>query len=122
MFRPGHFEELCFGGKGGVEVGSVQQIEMDIHRTMPNNVFFGGNGPGIVKLERVLIAFSRHNPSIGYCQGSTFPQPLSFPLSLSSSVISLVISRCLSLFFLFFGRADLSECDYGDVVVGSFDG
>jgi hypothetical protein len=48
----------------------LTMFTQDIHRTMPNNVFFGGNGPGIPKLERVLIAFSRHNPSIGYCQGS----------------------------------------------------
>jgi hypothetical protein len=71
LSRPGYFEELCALGIDGLDQLSVQQIEMDIHRTMPNNVFFGGNGPGIGKLERVLIAFSRHNPSIGYCQGST---------------------------------------------------
>jgi len=70
LSRPGYFEELCALGVNGLDNLSVQQIEMDIHRTMPNNVFFGGNGPGIAKLERVLIAFSRHNPSIGYCQGS----------------------------------------------------
>jgi hypothetical protein len=71
LSRPGYFEELCSMGINGLDALSVQQIEMDIHRTMPNNVFFGGNGPGITKLERVLTAFSRHNPSIGYCQGST---------------------------------------------------
>ena len=70
MFRPGYFEELISKGRDGIEKVCVQQIEMDIHRTMPNNVFFGGNGPGILKLERVLIAFARHNPTIGYCQGS----------------------------------------------------
>jgi len=72
LFRPGYFEELASLGREGLEGGCVQQIEMDIHRTMPNNVFFGGNGPGISKLERVLIAFARHNPAIGYCQGSNF--------------------------------------------------
>lgn len=78
LSRPGYFEELCSlardDGKEDDKI-AIQQIQMDIHRTMPNNVFFGGNGPGIAKLERVLIAFSRHNPSIGYCQGSTTPPP-----------------------------------------------
>ena len=76
LFRPGYFEELAGQGRAGLEGGCVQQIEMDIHRTMPNNVFFGGNGPGIAKLERVLIAFARHNPGIGYCQGSMILQDL----------------------------------------------
>jgi hypothetical protein len=72
LSRPGYFEELCALERddGEDDKLAIQQIEMDIHRTMPNNVFFGGNGPGIAKLERVLIAFSRHNPTIGYCQGS----------------------------------------------------
>ena len=95
LSRPGYFEELCALGVDGLEKISVQQIEMDIHRTMPNNVFFGGDGPGIAKLERVLIAFSRHNPSIGYCQGS------------------------MSASFLL---VDDSECYYSDAVTCSFYG
>lgn len=74
LSRPGYFEELCNLGTKDLDKICVQQIEMDIHRTMPNNVFFGGNGPGIPKLERVLIAFARHNPEIGYCQGSMVPR------------------------------------------------
>ena len=70
LFRPGYFDELTELERKGMDGAVVQQIEMDIRRTMPNNVFFGGNGPGIAKLERVLIAFARHNSSIGYCQGS----------------------------------------------------
>jgi hypothetical protein len=63
------------------------EIEKDVGRTMPLNVFFGGNGAGVDKLRRVLIAYSRsvcilcyshtilmhllyrRNPSVGYCQG-----------------------------------------------------
>ncbi|KAJ7871591.1 rab-GTPase-TBC domain-containing protein [Mycena leptocephala] len=53
------------GGPGGVET----EIEKDVGRTMPLNVFFGGDGAGVVKLRRVLIAYSRRNPAVGYCQG-----------------------------------------------------
>lgn len=42
---------------------------MDTHRTFPTNVFFAGNGPGVAKLRRVLVAYSWRDPHIGYCQG-----------------------------------------------------
>lgn len=66
MREPGVFRDLLEAeGPGGV----VSEIEKDVGRTMPLNVFFGGDGAGVVKLRRVLIAYSRRNPAVGYCQG-----------------------------------------------------
>ncbi|PFH48478.1 hypothetical protein AMATHDRAFT_81780 [Amanita thiersii Skay4041] len=72
MKEPGLFQELltpkeedAHGGPGSV----VAEIEKDVGRTMPLNVFFGGDGVGVGKLRRVLTAYSRRNPSVGYCQG-----------------------------------------------------
>uniref|UniRef100_A0A8C5M8J5 TBC1 domain family member 2 n=1 Tax=Leptobrachium leishanense TaxID=445787 RepID=A0A8C5M8J5_9ANUR len=49
---------------------ATQQIELDIHRTLTNNKHFTcPTSEFIHKLRRVLLAFSWHNPTIGYCQG-----------------------------------------------------
>lgn len=56
MMEPGVFGDLL----NGKEERSVEaEIEKDVGRTMPLNVFFGGDGPGIDKLRRVLVAYSR---------------------------------------------------------------
>jgi hypothetical protein len=47
------------------------QIEMDLHRTFPQDPFFQ-NEEIIQKLKNVLLAYSRRNISIGYCQGFNF--------------------------------------------------
>lgn len=47
----------------------LAEIEKDVSRTFPGNLFFGGDGPGVAKLRRVLVAYSWHNPAVGYCQG-----------------------------------------------------
>lgn len=86
MREPGVFRDLLMeaGGGAGVEA----EIEKDVGRTMPLNVFFGGDGAGVDKLRRVLVAYSRwvifwtfcrwnlkpfsisrRNPAVGYCQG-----------------------------------------------------
>ncbi|KAJ3765430.1 GTPase activating rab protein [Lentinula raphanica] len=73
MREPGLFRDLLAevardqhdGAQGGV----LAEIEKDVGRTMPLNVFFGGDGPGVDKLRRVLTAYSRRNPAVGYCQG-----------------------------------------------------
>jgi small G protein signaling modulator 3 len=46
----------------------VSQIQMDIHRTLTDNIFFR-KGPGVRKLNEVLLAYSRRNKDVGYCQG-----------------------------------------------------
>ncbi|KAI9433667.1 TBC-domain-containing protein, partial [Lactarius indigo] len=68
MQEPGEFAELLalMDSDGG---GVVREIDKDVGRTMPLNMFFGGDGVGVQKLRRVLIAYSRRNPAVGYCQG-----------------------------------------------------
>ncbi|KAE8266515.1 hypothetical protein A4X09_0g5832 [Tilletia walkeri] len=68
MAEPGRYEELL-GEHEGETNDCLTQIDLDVHRTMPTNIFFGGNGPGVPKLRRVLVAFSWYDPICGYCQG-----------------------------------------------------
>jgi hypothetical protein len=58
MQEPGVFAELLAltDSDGG---GVVREIDKDVGRTMPLNMFFGGDGAGVQKLRRVLIAYSR---------------------------------------------------------------
>lgn len=49
-----------------------QQIQTDLPRTFPSNVWLGGTRDAQLALERVLLAYSMHNPSVGYCQGLNF--------------------------------------------------
>ena len=58
MQEPGVFAELLAlaDSDGG---GVVREIDKDVGRTMPLNMFFGGDGVGVQKLRRVLIAYSR---------------------------------------------------------------
>ncbi|KAF8442167.1 hypothetical protein L210DRAFT_3197217 [Boletus edulis BED1] len=70
MLEPGLFGDLLV--QAGEDAGHAlvrNEIEKDVGRTMPLNIFFGGDGAGVVKLRRVLTAYSRRNPAVGYCQG-----------------------------------------------------
>ncbi|KAG8201950.1 hypothetical protein JTE90_027425 [Oedothorax gibbosus] len=49
---------------------SSKQIELDLLRTLPNNRHYENlDSDGVPKLRRVLLAYSRHDPVVGYCQG-----------------------------------------------------
>ncbi|KAL9592978.1 MAG: hypothetical protein Q9179_006198, partial [Wetmoreana sp. 5 TL-2023] len=65
---PGYYEDLVNSNGEGDDPTILAQIEMDIHRTLTDNVFFR-KGPGVTKLNEVLLAYSRRNPDVGYCQG-----------------------------------------------------
>ncbi|KAJ4472028.1 GTPase activating rab protein [Lentinula aciculospora] len=73
MREPGLFRDLLAEATKekvqGDGSGVLVEIEKDVGRTMPLNMFFGGDGPGVDKLRRVLTAYSRRNPAVGYCQG-----------------------------------------------------
>ncbi|PGH13613.1 hypothetical protein AJ80_06244 [Polytolypa hystricis UAMH7299] len=66
---PGYYDDLVKGVvKPDPDPSVVAQIEMDIHRTLTDNVFFR-KGPGVEKLSEVLLAYAHRNPEVGYCQG-----------------------------------------------------
>lgn len=69
MRIPGYYDDLVKGAGGNdPDPSVVTQIDVDIHRTLTDNVFFR-KGPGVSKLRDVLLAYSRRNPEVGYCQG-----------------------------------------------------
>ncbi|KAJ5873762.1 uncharacterized protein N7529_002192 [Penicillium soppii] len=69
MRIPGYYDDLVHGvGGSDPDLSVVAQIDMDIRRTLTDNVFFR-KGPGVGKLKEVLLAYSRRNPEVGYCQG-----------------------------------------------------
>ncbi|WFD33386.1 hypothetical protein MCUN1_000199 [Malassezia cuniculi] len=84
--EPGRYTELCAGEP-------ESQIELDVRRTMPNNLFFGGDGPGVPKLRRVLAAYARYDPASGYCQG----------MNNLAAVLLLVFSNEQDAFWAFAG-------------------
>ncbi|KAG0134219.1 rab-GTPase-TBC domain-containing protein [Tuber indicum] len=66
MRVPGYYEDILENGLDDPLV--ISQIEMDINRTLTDNVFYR-QGPGVSKLKQVLVAYSRRNSAVGYCQG-----------------------------------------------------
>ena len=69
MRIPGYYDDLVQGAGGeDPDPSVIAQIDVDIHRTCTDNVFFR-KGPGVSKLRDVLLAYSRRNPEVGYCQG-----------------------------------------------------
>jgi len=69
IFEEGYYERLLKKYEGRSSL-AIQQIELDVHRTLPFNVnFCNTDAPGIPKLRRILVAYSWRNPLVGYCQG-----------------------------------------------------
>ncbi|KAI1389141.1 TBC-domain-containing protein [Hypoxylon trugodes] len=65
---PGYYKDLVSRPSEADDAIVISQIEMDINRTLTDNIFFR-KGPGVAKLNEVLRAYARHNPEVGYCQG-----------------------------------------------------
>ncbi|KAL3421485.1 TBC domain-containing protein [Phlyctema vagabunda] len=65
---PGYYDDLVAQNGEDDDPATVAQIQMDINRTLTDNIFFR-KGPGVAKLNEVLLAYSRRNAEVGYCQG-----------------------------------------------------
>jgi USP6 N-terminal-like protein len=50
--------------------GFERQIDLDIERTLRDHVLFRTRfGQAQVSLFKILVAYSNHDPQVGYCQG-----------------------------------------------------
>ncbi|CAH9127083.1 unnamed protein product [Cuscuta epithymum] len=60
----------CNSGLADVSEKWRKQIEKDLPRTFPGHPALDENGRN--SLRRLLLAYARHNPSVGYCQAMNF--------------------------------------------------
>jgi hypothetical protein len=51
---------------------SLHQIELDLNRTYPDELYFSDSGPGQGALRRVLSAYAKYDTQQGYVQGMNF--------------------------------------------------
>lgn len=65
---PGYYDSLVNQPSSDDDQQVASQIRADITRTLTDNIFFR-KGPGVAKLNEVLLAYSRRNVEVGYCQG-----------------------------------------------------
>lgn len=67
---PGYYDDLVSRRErgDGLDTEIVNQINADIGRTLTDNTYFR-HGPGVARLQTILLAYSIHNPGVGYCQG-----------------------------------------------------
>lgn len=67
------------------------QIEKDLHRTFPGHPVMDGTGRSA--LRRILAAYARRNPSVGYCQVRHCLAPMTSRLSLPQLQATAVLFR-----------------------------
>ncbi|XP_058878347.1 TBC1 domain family member 2A-like [Acipenser ruthenus] len=68
-WNPNRYQELRKHCEVSEHLAS-RQIRLDLHRTLTSNKHFSSpTSDAVQKLQRILLAFSWQNPTIGYCQG-----------------------------------------------------
>lgn len=71
LFYKNYYSDLIKNYPDNFISPNEYQINLDLDRTFPSDPFFQER-KNIIKLKNVLLAFSRRNSTIGYCQGFNF--------------------------------------------------
>ncbi|KAK9867521.1 hypothetical protein WJX84_007024 [Apatococcus fuscideae] len=79
--QAGYYALMVRQGEAGSEC--AHQIDLDLPRTFPLNAWVAGSA-GQTALRRVLLAFSMHKPTVGYCQSMNY----------IAAMLLLVLNKC----------------------------
>ncbi len=71
LYNKNYYYNLIYNYPKNIPSKFENQIQLDLGRTYPNDPFFK-EPKNIEMLKNVLIAFTRRESSIGYCQGFNF--------------------------------------------------
>ncbi len=66
-----YYADLISNYPENIDSPAEKQINLDLDRTFPLDPFFQDK-KNISKLKNILLAFSRRESTIGYCQGFNF--------------------------------------------------
>lgn len=70
-FNKDYYKDLITNYPDNIDCPYETQINLDLDRTFPLDPFFKEEN-NIKKLKNILLAFSRRESTIGYCQGFNF--------------------------------------------------
>ena len=70
-FNKNYYSDLTINYPDSIVSQYENQINLDLDRTFPQDPFFQDQN-NITKLKNILLAFSRKESTIGYCQGFNF--------------------------------------------------
>ena len=70
-FNKNYYSDLINNYPDSIASPYLNQINLDLDRTFPQDPFFQEQ-KNINKLKNILLAFSRRESTIGYCQGFNF--------------------------------------------------
>lgn len=71
LYNKNYYYNLIYNYPKNIPSKFENQIELDLGRTYPYDPFFK-ESKNIEMLKNILIAFTRRESSIGYCQGFNF--------------------------------------------------
>jgi hypothetical protein len=88
-YNKNYYSDLIKNYPDSIASPYENQIDLDLDRTFPKDPFFQDKN-NLDKLKNVLLAFSRRESTIGYCQGFNFIVGKILKICENEVIISLI--------------------------------